>query len=67
MITAEIPGWGSLEIKNLVLDFNGTIATDGRLIEGVAPLLGEIKEKNVDIYVITADTKQQLDTDTEKI
>lgn len=56
MITAEIPGWGSLEIKNLVLDFNGTIATDGRLIEGVAPLLGEIKQKNVDIYVITADT-----------
>ena len=47
MITAEIPGWGSLEIKNLVLDFNGTIATDGRLIEGVAPLLGEIKQKNV--------------------
>ena len=56
MITAEIPGWGSLEIKNLVLDFNGTIATDGRLIEGVAPLLAEIKEKNVGIYVITADT-----------
>ena len=43
MITAEIPGWGSLEIKNLVLDFNGTIATDGRLIEGVASLLDEIK------------------------
>ena len=56
MITAEIPGWGSLEIKNLVLDFNGTIATDGRLIEGVASMLGEIKQKNVDIYVITADT-----------
>lgn len=56
MITAEIPGWGNLEIKNLVLDFNGTIATDGRLIEGVAPLLCEIRQKDVNIYVITADT-----------
>ena len=32
----DIPGSDSLHIKYLVLDFNGTIATDGRLDEGLA-------------------------------
>lgn len=52
----SIPGWGDFEINNLVLDFNGTIATDGKLIEGVAPLLGQLHEQGMNLYVITADT-----------
>jgi hypothetical protein len=28
MITVKIPGWGNMEIENIVLDLNGTIATD---------------------------------------
>jgi hypothetical protein len=27
----DIPGWGSVDIKNIVIDLNGTIATDGRI------------------------------------
>ena len=52
----SIPGWGDFEINNLVLDFNGTIATDGKLIDGVAPLLLQLHEQGMEIYVITADT-----------
>ena len=55
MISYEIPGRGTIEIKNLVLDYNGTIAVDGRLIEGVAQRINKLAEK-VDIYVLTADT-----------
>jgi soluble P-type ATPase len=56
MIELQIPGWGQLEIQHLVLDFNGTLATDGTLIEGVARQLHRLHEQGVNIYVITADT-----------
>ena len=41
MMKTQIPGSGELEIKNLILDFNGTIAKDGKVLEGVKELLGE--------------------------
>ena len=52
----DIPGWGNIDIKNIVIDLNGTIATDGRV-----PL--ELKEKIATlsnltkIYILTADTQ----------
>lgn len=55
MFTQEIPGYGILEIKNLVLDYNGTIAKDGKLLEGLKDLLIKLAEV-VDIYILTADT-----------
>ena len=55
MMEITIPGYGDIEIKNLVLDFNGTLAKDGSLINGVAELIQEISQ-TVNIYVITADT-----------
>ncbi len=56
MIQMDIPGWGKLKLKNLVLDFNGTIAKDGKLIEGVEPLLRQINDCGIALYIITADT-----------
>lgn len=55
MIEIAVPGYGDLKIKNLVLDFNGTIAKDGSLIKGVSELIHELAQ-SVGIYVITADT-----------
>lgn len=55
MINIDVPGYGSYEIRNLVLDYNGTLAEDGRLIDGVRELIQELSEV-VEIYVITADT-----------
>lgn len=55
MINIAIPGYGDLEIKNLVLDYNGTLANDGILITGVSELIKALS-KSVEIYVITADT-----------
>ncbi|MBU0982651.1 MAG: ATPase P [candidate division Zixibacteria bacterium] len=55
MINISIPGYKELHLENLVLDYNGTLACDGRLIAGVRPLL-EILAVDLRIYVITADT-----------
>jgi len=55
MIEVSIPGYKTLCIEHLVLDFNGTLAVDGDLIAGVSRCLTELSEK-LDIHVLTADT-----------
>lgn len=54
MIKYKIPGREDIVIENLVLDYNGTIAHDGKLIPGVEEGLNSLKDIN--LYVITADT-----------
>jgi soluble P-type ATPase len=63
MIKIEIPGYAEFQFHHLVLDVNGTIAKDGKLLEGVADLLKELRAK-LDIHLITADThgsQQEID------
>jgi soluble P-type ATPase len=55
MLTIDIPGSGSLNLSYLVLDYNGTIAEDGELINGVADQLLSLS-RNLAIHVLTADT-----------
>ncbi len=62
MINIEIPGYGNYEIKNLVMDYNGTIAEDGRLISGVEEFIYELSEL-VEVYVITADTFETVENE----
>lgn len=52
----EIPGRGELEIRQLLLDYNGTIACDGQLIPIVAEKIQVIHEQGVKVHVLTADT-----------
>ena len=51
----DIPGRDSFEIRSVVFDYNGTIAVDGAVIEGVKELIDELSS-SFDFYVITADT-----------
>lgn len=55
MIEIIIPGYKTLTIEHLVLDYNGTLAIDGKLIPGVKEKLLELSEK-LHIHIITADT-----------
>lgn len=55
MIEVDIPDFGSLRLDHLVLDYNGTLAFDGRLISGVAEQLVSLAE-HLYIHIITADT-----------
>ncbi|MFH2045876.1 MAG: ATPase P [Pseudomonadota bacterium] len=63
MIQISIPGSGDLELKYLILDYNGTIAFDGRLYNSIKPTLIALSDL-MSIHVITADTfgdvQQQL-------
>jgi P-type E1-E2 ATPase len=55
MIEVEVPGWRTYRFSNLVLDVNGTLAKDGKLLDGVAELLAELRTQ-LDIHLVTADT-----------
>src|ERR1700682_4449961 len=55
MLAIAIPGFRDLEIEHLVLDFNGTLAIDGRLIPGVREALTALPGK-LEIHVVTSDT-----------
>lgn len=55
MIHIDIPGYRVLDLQHLVLDFNGTIALDGKPLEKTYELLNSLSEK-LEIHVVTADT-----------
>ncbi len=55
MIEFTIPGRGELKLEHLVLDVNGTLALDGKLIDGVEQALAGLRDR-LEIHLVTADT-----------
>lgn len=55
MISVEIHGRGTLQLKHIVLDYNGTMAKDGMLLPGVAESLNRLSE-SLEVHILTADT-----------
>ena len=55
MMEINIPGLKALRLTHLVLDFNGTLARDGKVLEGVRERL-ETLARELEIHVLTADT-----------
>jgi soluble P-type ATPase len=56
LIEIEIPGWGHMEIQNIVFDLNGTLATDGRIPSDVKTKIKSLADR-VKIHILTADTQ----------
>ena len=63
-IELRIPGWKDLHLRHVVLDVNGTIARDGRLMDGVSMRIRQLSEVLV-VHLLTADTHgRQSEIDT---
>jgi P-type E1-E2 ATPase len=62
MINVPIPGWGELSIEYLMIDFNGTIALDGKLKKEVKEAIERIS-RYVKVFVITADSYDSIDAE----
>ena len=60
MIELNIPGRGNLRLSQLVLDVNGTLAKDGRLLDNVAKPLTALRDR-LTIHLLTADTYGKQD------
>ncbi|MEE9611391.1 MAG: hypothetical protein V3W19_09070 [Desulfatiglandales bacterium] len=55
MIKIAVPGYKNLKFKYLVLDYNGTLSCDGKILNGVKDALKALAE-NLQIHILTADT-----------
>ena len=66
MLEIDIPGRGTFGIRHVVCDYNGTIAVDGHLIEGVASRIREIAEF-AEVSVLTADTFGTVRTECDDL
>jgi soluble P-type ATPase len=62
MIRIDIPGGAALQLENLVLDFNGTLACNGLLLPGVRKRVEDLS-RLVRVHVVTADTFGQARTE----
>lgn len=55
MLALAIPGFKDLCLEHLVLDYNGTLACDGRLLPGVRERLVALAAQ-MQLHLLTADT-----------
>ncbi|MFW6122832.1 MAG: HAD family hydrolase [Thermodesulfobacteriota bacterium] len=55
MLELHIPGFKDLRLAHLVLDYNGTLACDGRPLEGVQERVAALAA-DLTIHILTADT-----------
>ena len=66
MIEIAIPGYRKLQLKHMVLDYNGTLAVDGELLPGVKDALKDLG-KELQIHILTADTFGKVKSRVEGI
>ena len=55
MIDIVVPGYKKLALAHVVLDYNGTLARDGQLLDGVRTSLSKVGEC-LELHIVTADT-----------
>jgi len=56
MLDLNIPGFGKIKIEHIIFDFNGTLAVDGKLIDGLATPLADLAAR-FKLHVVTGDTR----------
>lgn len=55
MLIVDIPGHNTLHLEHLVLDYNGTLACDGILLDGVSERIARLADR-LTIHVVTGDS-----------
>ena len=66
MIEISIPGYKYLRLKHLVMDYNGTMACDGVLIDGLPEILEKLYNE-LDVHVLTADTYGKVQSEVSEL
>ena len=54
----NVPEVGEIEIKNIVLDLNGTLSVHGKIPDGVKERLSSIKKIGIDVVLFTGDMRK---------
>ena len=57
----DIPGYGKIEIKTLILDLNGTLSVAGKVPDGVREQLEQLKTMGFKVLFFTGNTRNDAD------
>jgi len=66
MIRLDVPGRGTCEFENIVLDLNGTLSVDGKIHPKARDKIN-LLARRAKIYVLTADTRGRADQTLAKL
>jgi soluble P-type ATPase len=66
MVVIEIPGKGVLRLENLLIDLNGTLATDWVIVPKIKEKINALSRK-LKIFILSADTLGTLKETTKGI
>jgi P-type E1-E2 ATPase len=66
VIEVEVPGWRRLQLSLLVLDMNGVLSLDGKLLPSVPARIAALRPL-VDIHLLSADTHGTLERIAEAL
>jgi len=66
VIEIDVPGYRKLQLDHLVMDYNGTIAKDGHIINGVKEALTGLSDQ-LKLHVLTADTFGKVESEIKGI
>ena len=55
MIEVSIPGYKDLVLEHLVIDYNGSLACDGHILDGIGQEL-DVLAHQLTVHIVTADT-----------
>jgi soluble P-type ATPase len=57
----DIPGYGELEIKTIILDLNGSVSVGGIVVEGVSERIRKLKDAGFKLVLFTGNTRNDAD------
>lgn len=60
-------GIGEIELENIILDLNGTLAVGGKLVEGIESRFIKLKQLGYKLYLFTGDQRGNAAELTHKI
>lgn len=66
MIEFQVPGMGKVEIKNVVLDLNGTLSMNGAIPRDVERKIRQLS-RMVNVFIMSSDTRGNLKELAERL
>jgi soluble P-type ATPase len=61
-VVYDVPGSGSVELKTIILDLNGTLSVGGTIVDGVKERLARLKAAGFNTILFTGNTRGDADS-----
>ena len=63
----QIPGTGNIKIETIILDLNGTVTVNGRIVRGLRKRLQKLKKQGIRVIILSGDTRGNASKVADKL